>query len=119
VTYTLLAITGVVLAALVDTVVLRTNLLGRKAFWTAYAIVLIFQLAVNGVLTGVPVVRYQDGTILGVRVAYAPAEDLWFGFAMVLITLSTWVFLGRRGVGVEPARLVSDHASRRLPDDAG
>jgi lycopene cyclase domain-containing protein len=113
VTYTVLAIIGVAVATLVDTVLLRTNLLRRKAFWTAYAIVLLFQLAVNGVLTGVPVVRYDDATILGIRVVYAPAEDLLFGFAMVLITLSGWVFLGRRGVGAEPARRARDRVSPR------
>ena len=94
--YTALAVVGVVAAALVDQTLLRTNLLRRKAFWTAYAIVLFFQLIVNGVLTGLPVVRYDRDAIAGVRFVYAPIEDLLFGFAMVLLTLATWVWLGRR-----------------------
>jgi hypothetical protein len=48
------------------------------------------------VLTGVPVVRYDPNVIIGWRIAYAPVEDLLFGFALVLLTLSTWVWLGRR-----------------------
>ena len=32
------------------------------------------------------------------RIAYAPVEDLLFGFALVLATLAWWVFWGRRGV---------------------
>ena len=94
--YTQLAVTGVLVAVLVDLVVTRTAMVRRKAFWTSYAIVLIFQLLVNGVLTGARVVRYDPRAILGVRVVFAPVEDLLFGFAMVLITLSSWVWLGRR-----------------------
>lgn len=84
-------------AVLVDLVALRTNLLRRKAFWTAYSIVLGFQLIVNGLLTGLRIVRYNPDRIIGFRIAYEPVEDLLFGFAMVLITLSLWVFWGRRG----------------------
>ena len=95
-TYTLLAMLGVVGAVLVDTVVLRTMLLRRKAFWVAYAIMVFFQLITNGVLTGIPVVRYDPETIIGWRIAFAPVEDLLFGFALVVVTLSTWVRLGVR-----------------------
>jgi lycopene cyclase domain-containing protein len=95
VSYTALAIAGVAGAVLVDLAVLRTHLLRRKAFWTAYGIVLFFQLIVNGVLAGLPVVRYDGAAITGLRFAYAPIEDVAFGFAMVLLTLATWVALGR------------------------
>ncbi len=104
--YTVLAVIGVVVAALLDQLVLRTNLLRRKAFWTAYAIVFVGQLAVNGVLTGLRVVRYDRHRIIGWRLVYAPVEDLLFGFALVTITLSTWVWLGRRAARgrTRPAR---------------
>ena len=94
--YSVLAVLGVLGAVGVDLVVLRTGLLRRRLFWTTYAIVLFFQLLANGVLTGRRVVRYDPATIVGPRVAFAPVEDLLFGFAMVLLTLSTWVWLGRR-----------------------
>jgi lycopene cyclase domain-containing protein len=81
---------------LADTVLLRTWLLRRRSYWTAYAIVLFFQLIANGILTGRRVVRYDPATILGAHFAYAPVEDLLFGFALVTGTLSTWVWLGRR-----------------------
>jgi lycopene cyclase domain-containing protein len=97
--YSVLAVVAVLLAAAVDLAVLRTRLLGRKAFWTAYAIILAFQLIVNGILTGVPVVRYNADAIWGARIAYAPVEDLLFGFALVLWTLTLWVGWGRRCAG--------------------
>ena len=95
-TYTGLVVLAVATVIVIDCVILRTNLVRRKAFWTSYAIILAFQLIVNGVLTGVPVVRYNADVIVGWRIAYAPVEDLLFGFTMVLLTLSTWVWLGRR-----------------------
>jgi lycopene cyclase domain-containing protein len=96
VTYTLLALVGVLAAVVLDLLVLRTDLLRHKAFWTAYAIMLGFQLVVNGVLTGLPVVRYDPTTIIGWRLVYAPVEDLMFGFALITVTLSIWVWLGAR-----------------------
>ena len=96
--YTQLAVLGVLLAVAVDALVLRTWLLRRSTYWTAYAIVLFFQLVTNGIFTGFEIVRYDPDAILGLRIVYAPVEDLLFGWAMVTLTLSTWVWLGRRGV---------------------
>lgn len=94
--YTALAVVAVVVTLLCDLAVLRTRLLFRRVYWVSYAIVLCFQLLVNGVLTGRGVVRYDPDTITGLRIAYAPVEDLMFGFALVTLTLSVWVWLGRR-----------------------
>ena len=95
-TYTTAAIVGVVAAVLLDAIVLRTRLLWRKAFWTSYAIIVVFQLLVNGVFTGQRLVVYSSDAILGLRLAYAPVEDLLFGFSLVLQTLAWWVWWGRR-----------------------
>ncbi len=96
--YTALSVLAVVVAVVVDLCVLRTTLLFRRIYWVSYVIVLFFQLVVNGVLTGRHVVRYNPHTIVGLRIAYAPLEDLLFGFALVTLTLSLWVWLGRRGM---------------------
>jgi lycopene cyclase domain-containing protein len=94
--YTWAVLVGVLAAVLVDQAVLRTHLLRHKAFWVSYAIMLGFQLLINGLLTGIPIVRYDPDVVAGFRIAYAPFEDLLFGFALVLITLSIWVHLGAR-----------------------
>ena len=101
--YTALALTGVAFALLLDLVVLRTRVVTRRVFWTAYAIVVVFQLLTNGWLTGRDIVTYDEEAILGVRVGFAPVEDLLFGFSLVVQTLAWWVFWGRRGVS-RPAR---------------
>jgi lycopene cyclase domain-containing protein len=96
VSYTALAALGVLVTVLVDLAVLRTRLLLRRIYWVSYGIALFFQLLLNGVLTGRRVVRYDPHTIIGLRIAYAPVEDLLFGFALVTLTLSLWVWLGRQ-----------------------
>lgn len=94
-TYTGLVVLALLGSLCVDLLVLRTALIRRRAFWVSYAIVLFFQLLVNGVLTGLGVVRYDRHTIIGFRVAYAPIEDIGFGFSLILLTLGCWVALGR------------------------
>jgi lycopene cyclase domain-containing protein len=96
VTYTVLAVLGVGAAVLLDLVVLRTRLLTRRVFWTAYAIVVFFQLLTNGWLTGRDIVTYDEDTVLGPRLVFAPVEDLLFGFALVVSTLAWWAWWGRR-----------------------
>lgn len=94
--YTIASAVTVAAAAGLDLVVLRTRLLTRRVFWLSYAIILAFQLLVNGVLTGFRIVRYDPGQIIGWRIAYAPVEDIGFGFGIVVATLSLWVWLGRQ-----------------------
>ena len=115
-TYTQLAIGSVVLVVLADLWVLRTRMVTRRVFWTAYAIMLFFQLITNGMFTGFGIVRYDGDAIIGSsspasgpppfigdgRLAFAPVEDLLFGFALILLALCAWVWLGRRGVQRTP-----------------
>lgn len=91
--YTVLASLAVLLAAVVDLAVLRTRLLRSTGFWLAYGIMLFFQLLVNGTLTGLSIVRYDPSAISGMRIAFAPVEDIAFGFALILLTLTVWVRL--------------------------
>lgn len=94
--YTVLSVLGVLAAAALDLAVLRTRVLTRRSFWTAYAIVVFFQLVTNGWLTGRHIVRYSAADIVGARLVYAPVEDLLFGFSLVTQTLAWWVWWGRR-----------------------
>ena len=94
--YSALAVIAVVGVLVVDLAVYRTRMVTRPVFWVAYAIVLFFQLLMNGVLTGLDVVVYDPDAIWGPRIAYAPVEDLLFGFAMVTLTLATWAAVNRR-----------------------
>ena len=114
--YTQLSILAVVLAVAADLWLFRTQLVRRRAFWAAYAIIVFFQLITNGMFTGFGIVKYEGDHIIGGdspaagapplvgdgRLAFAPVEDLGFGFGLVLLSLCCWVALGRLGVQREP-----------------
>ena len=97
-TYTELAILSVLLVIVIDRYLLKTRLLEKKAYWTAYAIIVFFQLITNWGLTSRNILSYSEEAIVGWRIAAAPAEDLLFGFSMVTLTMSLWIFWGRRGI---------------------
>ena len=115
-TYTQLAIIGVVVVIALDLFVFKTKLLKRKVFWVSYSIVIFFQLVTNGILTGFGIVEYDGEAIIGSstpkdsaptfigdgRLVFAPIEDLLFGFCLVVLTLIIWIWLGRKGVQREP-----------------
>ncbi len=97
--YTALAGAAVLIAVAADRWLFRTRLTGSRTWWMAYAIVVVFQLLTNGWLTGRGIVQYAGDTIIGSeqitafgdgRLAYAPIEDLGFGFALVLTTCAIW-----------------------------
>lgn len=94
--YSYASVASILVAVVVDLFALRTRLLTTKLFWASYAIVLFFQFVVNGILTGLDIVQYDPRVILGLRVFYAPVEDIGFGFGMVTLTMSLWVWWGRR-----------------------
>lgn len=89
-TYTALAITGVMVAIVTDLFVAKSQLLRTKRFWTSYSIILPFQLITNWWLTSRNIVMYSPDAIIGVRIASAPLEDLLFGFALILLVLILW-----------------------------
>jgi lycopene cyclase domain-containing protein len=104
-TYTAAAALGVIAAFGLDLAVLRTRLVLSRVFWLSYVIILGFQLALNGVLTNRGVVRYDPAAIVGWRIAYAPVEDVAFGFALVLTSLALWIWWERRtGTGADTPR---------------
>lgn len=115
-TYTQLGLVAVLIAVALDLWAFRTRLVMRRVFWTAYAIIVFFQLVTNGMFTGFGIVLYDGDAIVGSsspaegpppflgdgRIAFAPLEDLLFGFALVMLSLCLWVVWGRRGVERTP-----------------
>jgi hypothetical protein len=114
--YTQIGLIAVVFAVICDLFVFRTRMITRPIFWTSYAIIFFFQLITNGMFTGFGIVKYDGEAIIGNtspesgpppfigegRLAFAPIEDLLFGFALVLLSISLWIFWGRRGVERTP-----------------
>jgi len=94
-TYTQISILAVLIAVTLDLFVIKTVLLKRAAFWSSYAIILPFQFLTNWWLTSRNIVMYDPDVITGIRFFSAPAEDILFGFALILSVQSLWVNLGK------------------------
>ena len=94
-TYTQIAFLAVAVVIIFDLFLFKTRLLSKKTFWSAYAIIVSFQLLTNWWLTCRNIVMYDEDKIIGTLIASAPVEDLLFGFALVTGVLINWVRLGR------------------------
>jgi lycopene cyclase domain-containing protein len=100
--YTATAVGSVVVVVLLELLWLRTGIFRTLVFWLAMAIVMAFQVPVDGWLTKLsdPIVLYAEADMTGVRVPWdIPVEDFAFGFGMVTLTLMIWLRLGRSEEG--------------------
>jgi hypothetical protein len=102
-------------AVLTDLYILRTRVLKLRMFWLSYSIMLFFQFITNGILTKLLIVRYNDFAIIGGdyttktppligdgRLFYAPVEDVFFGFSMIVFSISIWIWLGKKNIQRKP-----------------
>lgn len=73
-------------------------------FYFAYMIVLIPFLFMNGILTGSfieeEIVWYNDRENLDFRIFTIPVEDFFYGMLLILVNVSIYEFLQKRGLGV-------------------
>ena len=91
--YTAAAVVVVTAVVLFELRVLRTGLLGTRAYWVALAICYAFMIAVNGWLTKLtaPVVLYDADATTGWRFPWdIPVEDYLFGFALLTLAMLLW-----------------------------
>jgi lycopene cyclase domain-containing protein len=113
--YTVPAVVAVAVVCVWELAFLRTGLFRRPSYWVAMAIVLAFQIPVDGWLTklSAPVVTYAPGQMTGLRFPWdIPAEDFLFGFALVTSALLLWERQGKRQER-RPARGPSAHDPAR------
>ncbi|HEY0717983.1 MAG TPA: lycopene cyclase domain-containing protein [Streptosporangiaceae bacterium] len=97
--YTVPAVASVAVVVAAELAVLRTGVFRRPAYWAAMAIVLVFQIPVDGWLTklSAPVVIYDRAQTTGVRFPWdIPVEDFLFGFALVTAALLLWEYQKQR-----------------------
>lgn len=102
--YTLLAVLSVLVVVALERWRWRTGVLRTRRYWMAMAIVLAFQVLVDGILTRLddPVVNYAEHQTLGIRAPWdIPVEDFAFGWSMVTATILLW---HRRTTDAQPPR---------------
>ncbi len=103
--YTVSVVLGLLIVGLLEFTWLRTGLFRSARYWVSMAIVVAFQVLVDGLLTrgAVPVVAYDDSQTVGVRCPPGiPVEDFAFGFALCTAVLLVWVRLTARAEQTVP-----------------
>ena len=73
-------------------------LFGKKYldfFYFMWAVHLIPLFIVNGLLTSIPVVSYDDGENLGIRIWRIPVEDAFYSMFLLLINLTVYEGLSK------------------------
>ena len=91
--YTILTACAGVAVLLIEFRWLRTGIFRTAQYWIAIAIVLGFQILVDGWLTkqSDPIVLYNPAMFLGIRLPWdIPIEDFGFGWSMVTLTILVW-----------------------------
>ena len=91
--YTWASIAAVLVVVALELLWLRTGIFGKITFWIAYAIILFFQVLVDGWLTklSAPIVTYNPDENSGIRIPWdIPVEDYLFGFALIVLTILLW-----------------------------
>ena len=97
--YTFASIAAVIVVVAVELLWLRTGIFATATYWIAYAIIVFFQVLVDGWLTKLssPIVLYNPDEFSEWRVFFdSPVEDFLFGFALVTLPIMLWERAGRR-----------------------
>lgn len=91
---------GTALLLIILVLLVKPAYLGR--FYFAFLFILIPFIIVNGILTGTglpePVVWYNHEESLEVRLGTIPIEDIFYGMLLILMNVSIFEYLQRRGV---------------------
>lgn len=89
--YTLITCSILSIFLIIHLFIIKSNYLGR--FYLAWGVCIIPFLLVNGVLTAMPVLIYNDNENMGIRLYTIPLEDLFYGMLNILqvITIYEWL----------------------------
>jgi lycopene cyclase domain-containing protein len=60
------------------------------SFLVSFVIILIPFLIVNGFLTSIPVVLYNDAENTGIRIYTIPVEDIFYGMLLIMMNISIY-----------------------------
>lgn len=86
--YTIITFPFAFLFLLIHHAVLKRRIAGK--FWFAYFVHLIPFLIVNGILTAMPVVTYNDSENMGFRIFTIPFEDTIYSMLLLLMNVTIY-----------------------------
>jgi lycopene cyclase domain-containing protein len=74
-----------------------------EKFFITYSISLLPMLLVNGLLTGLPVVIYNNAENIGFRIGTIPVEDFLYGAMLLLMNIGLYEWQkNKAGIAVQP-----------------
>lgn len=76
----------------------KIKIFNTGLFVVSYAVMLIPFLIVNGFLTAIPVVLYNDAENLGIRIYSIPFEDIFYGMLLILMNVAIYEKLKSKAV---------------------
>lgn len=74
--------------------ILRSAYLGR--YYLTWAVCLLPFIIVNGVLTAMPVIRYNHLHILNIRIYTIPVEDVFYGMLNILLVITIYEYFKQK-----------------------
>lgn len=107
--YTLVTFVGAGILLAINLYVIKPNYLGH--FLLGYLIALVPFALVNGVLTALPVVWYNDLENFGLRLGTIPVEDSMYNLWLVLMNINLYEWLlSRQQKALRPSMAEQVHA---------
>ena len=91
-TYLIMGAPFILIVLLIDTLVLKTYIIKTKSCWVVMAVMMLLTLVFDQLLTGLPIVFYDDTKRIGVELGYAPIEDFTYTFVVVILVGSMLKF---------------------------
>lgn len=94
-TYVVMGLPFIVGVLLLDTLILKTKVIKNRDTWVVMGIMMCLTLIFDQLLTGLPIVFYDEAKQLGVQLGYAPIEDFMYTFAVVVGVGSLLTYMTR------------------------
>ncbi|SDM74397.1 lycopene cyclase domain-containing protein [Daejeonella rubra] len=93
--YTLITFGLLAAVLIVAEFVIKSSILSR--FYLAYLVSLLPFYIVNGILTSIPIVMYNDAENMAFRVGTIPLEDHFYSMSMLLINILLFEYFRKKG----------------------
>jgi lycopene cyclase domain-containing protein len=89
--YVIICIISIACVCILD-LLLKTKLFTNKKFWIFHLLAFLLTFITDNFLAWRPVVVYNENTLLGIRLIFAPIEDYLFGFSLLTLNLILFEF---------------------------
>jgi len=84
-TYIVMGLPFISFVLLLDIAILKTWVIKKRETWVIMSIMVLLTLIFDQLLTGLPIVFYDDSKRIGVELGYAPIEDFTYTFVVVIL----------------------------------